>query len=377
VRRDWESLVVVGILALEQTECTMKRIWLLSLVTLFLTSCGSADGDAESLVWADLGSQWTVDAVGEDHGPGQPGNDSASQPEFSWTLPDVTYNPDERSPPPPPPDTQVQPDTKPPPPPPDSPCHHLQAKESLNDLAQSYSAGNWKNVLYQIADRRYDPGHFLLTNVQDEAQLPNWVQTNSFQNLVMSTSTAIHETNHMYGFELGGWNNYGFFVCEEVVLIVPWTETPPRSLIYSSVNTGLSQMLGQYADLYLTGTMGNQGFHTLLDELNAYIHSAFVDYQLVDQMPMGRSISSLDGLAAFMYFTELYLKYVRTNNPGAYNSTVANAQMADVIITMFNRAEWIIDASADQAHKLNLMADPVFDQVFHPDLYSEIELLKN
>ena len=350
----------------------MRRALLYSLTAIFLVACGSADGDADSLVWADLGSQWPDDLIGEDQGPEPHVNDTASQPEFTWLPPDVSYDPDQGSPPP---DTQVQPDIQPPPP--DSPCHHLQAKESLADLAQSYSAGNWKNVLYQIADRRYDPGHYLLTHVQDEAQLPNWVQTNSFQNLVMSTSTAIHETNHMYGFELGGWSNYGFFICEEVVLVVPWTDTPPRSVIYSSVNKGLSQMLAQYADLYLTGGMGNQGFHTLIDELNAYTHSIFVDYQLVDKMPMGQSISSLDGLAAFMYFTELYLKYVRTNNPGAYNSTVANPQMADVIVTMFNRAEWIIDASADQAYKLNLMADPVFDQVFHPDLYSEIELLKD
>ena len=134
-------------------------------------------------------------------------------------------------------------------------------------------------------------------------------------------------------------------------------------------------MVMDYADLYLTGTMGDQGMFTLLDELNAYTHSIFVDYQLVDQIPTGMSISSLDGLATFMLFTELYLKAVRETQSAQYNTILATPGIKQLILDLWNRCEWIIDNSADQKNTLNIMADPVLDAVFDVDYYSEITFL--
>jgi len=252
----------------------------------------------------------------------------------------------------------------------------LQAIESVDDLKQAYSPGNWQQTLFEIVDRRYDPGYYILTHANDLSRLPMWVNSSSFQNLVLSTSTAVHEMNHLYGWELSGWDNYSYFLCPELIHHVPNINTPPRSVVYGMLDQTAGGMLMTYADLYLAGTMGSQGFWTLVDELNAYTHSIFTDYQLVDQLPMGTSISSLDGLSTFMLFTELYLKYVRENQAGQYNTIVNTAGVKETILDIWDRAEWIIDASADKKHRLSISAEPIMDRVNDLDNYAEIEMLR-
>ena len=130
-----------------------------------------------------------------------------------------------------------------------------------------------------------------------------------------------------------------------------------------------------YADLYLTGSMGAQGMFSLVDELNAYTHSIFVDYQLVDQFKPGLSISSLDGLATFMLFTELYLKWTRQNATSQYNALLDNPEIKQLLVELWTRCEWIIENTKDHKNTLNIMADPVLDAVFDVDNYAEIEFL--
>ena len=343
----------------------MKRMCLGILVCLFaVVGCGEGDND-ENLHFADsLG--WVDDVAEGDDGliiPDDP------LPDSTWVPPgkDIAGQPDEW--------TQPKPDVQDPPQP-AGPCSKLQAQESIADLQAGYSSGNWKNVLVQIVDRRYDPGHYILTHAKDQSQMVNWVKTGSFKDLVMSTSTAVHEMNHMYGWELGGWTNYAYFMCEELTITIPNIETTPRSVVYDTLDPNIGGMVMDYAGIYLTGQMGSQGFPTLLDELNAYIHSMFVDYQISDQLSFGTSISSLDGLATFMLFTELFLKWVRINAPAEYQSYLTTNNLVDLILALFERAEWIIENSKDKANSLSIMAEPVLDQVFDPDNYMEIELLK-
>lgn len=257
------------------------------------------------------------------------------------------------------------------------PCCVLQTAESLDDLSASYVPGNWQNVLLQIVDRRYDPGHYIMLHVEDQAQLSNWVQTGDFQALSMSASTAVHELNHMFGWELGGWSDYAFFLCPGLVIKVANADTPARSVVYDLLDPAVGNLVMSYADLYLTGMMGSQGFWTLLDELNAYTHSIFVDYQLLDRLPMGYSISSLDGLLTFMLFAELYLKWVRENEPAKYDSVIATPTVKDLVLTLFERAEWIIDETSPQKHRLSLDADGILDRVFDTAQYAEIEMLRD
>jgi hypothetical protein len=303
-------------------------------------------------------------------------------PEDTWNPPDLRPPEDEEQPDawiPPEPDVEAIPDIGATPEvivePPTGPCNSLQDKASIDDLKQSYQSGNWKTALVDLMDRRYDPGHYILTHVKDQSRLPMFVNNGSFQDLVMSASTAVHEMNHLYGWELGGWSNYAYVLCGESVLVVPNIDTPMRSVVYAIIPPGIGGLLMDYADIYLTGSMGQQGMFTLLDELNAYTHSIFVDYQLVDQFPWGMSVSSIDGIAAFMLFSELYLKWVRENQAGTYNTILATPGVEEMVLQLWSRAEWILEASADHAQSLNIDADPVLDAVFDPDNYMEIQLL--
>ena len=298
----------------------------------------------------------------------QRGEDGYTPPEGEdgWVAPDGVA---------PGPDSLATPDSKPEPQ--AGPCNYLDTPQSISDLASSYTAGAWKETLVTLMERRYAPGQYILTHVQDQSQLPMFVQTGSFASLVQSASTAVHEMDHLYGWELGGWTEYGYFLCPEKIIKVSNIKTPNRSCVYDLLPKGIGGLLMDYADLYLTGQMGAQGLQTLLDELNAYTHSIFIDYQLADQLPGGVSISSLDGLAAFMLFTELYFKWVRENQPQQYDAILAASGIREVVLLLWDRAEWIIDASADKSNTLQIMADPVLDVVFGQDAYSEIVLLRD
>ncbi len=342
-------------------------LWMVAL--LALPACGNDGGGKlppfdKSDTFAPGEDGWTEDSssLPDEGGPGQdiptpPAGDSRTTPEE-----DTRSTPDEDA---------VSP------PPPAGPCSALQSAESLADLESAYSAANWKQTLVDVLDRRYDPGHYILTHAKDQSQLQNFVKTGSFQELVMSASVAVHEMNHLYGWELSGWSDYGYFLCAEQILKVAAADTPPRNVVATLLDESVGNLVATYADIYLTGVMGGQGFWTLVDELNAYTHSIFVDYQLLDRLPTGLSISSLDGLTTFMLFTELYLKWVRTNQPASYDAIVNAPGVKAMLLAVWDRAEWIIVQTEPVSYRLSLDADGIKDRVYDTDQYTEIELLRD
>ena len=333
-------------------------------VLLALAGCGGGEAwEPDLILFPDQDLRGEPDAAARDsvadRGPGDDPYAPSDRVVPDATVPDATV-----------PDTPVEEVVQPPP---EGPCNTFQALESVADLKGSYSSGNWKNTLLTLLDRRYDPGYYILTHVQDQSQLPYFVQTGNWENFVLSASTAVHEMNHLYGWELGAWSQYGYFLCEKKTIKVPPVQTPPRSVVYALIPASVMPWVKQYADIYLTGDMGQQDLLTLLDELNAYTHSLYCDYQLTDQFPWGIAISSRDGLATFMLFSELYLKYVRANNAGAYGTIKNN--FASLILDLFDRANAGIDQSEVKKNQLSLHAEAILDQVYDPDLYAEVELL--
>ena len=71
-----------------------------------------------------------------------------------------------------------------------------------------------------------------------------------------------------------------------------------------------------YDSTYLTGTQGSYDFVALADELNAYINGLSCIAAVSDQI--GSGISARDGVAASLYYLELYLKRARTAHPTVY-----------------------------------------------------------
>jgi len=322
-----------------------KTLLLAMAVALALASCSGSSSD-----------EGLLDSAGTD----APLYDSSSFPDDLSGAPDAeeddSFPPRPDVPDGPPEDIRHEPIP--------GPCSTLQPAESLADLETSYSPANWKQALLDVLDRRYAPGHYILTQAKDQSQLQAFVKTGSFQDLVMSASVAVHEMNHLYGWELSGWSNYAYFLCPEQILKVASANTPPRNVVATLLDESVGNLVATYADIYLTGMMGSQGFWTLLDELNAYTHSIFLDYQLLDRLPQGMSISSLDGLTTFMLFTELYLKWVRTNQPAQYDAIVNGAGVRETILAVWDRAEWIIAQTETVAFKLSLDADGIQERVF-------------
>lgn len=339
----------------------MKRILAIwALASALALGCGGNDGSGSDVKEA-------ADAATEDQSsndiPGQPDDDGTVLPPDDVDSPDGTVDPGDVD------DDTGNPDPQ------LGPCSTLQPMESLADLEASYSSANWKATLLEVLNRRYDAGYDILTSVKDQAQLPNFVNPANWDNFIMSVSTAVHEMDHMYGFEGGGWSDYFYFVCSSVKVKVPRIQTSPRSVVYPLIPSNVMPWVKTWADLYLTGMMGSQDFLTLLDELNAYTHSLYCDYQLSDQFPFGMALSSWDGLGSFMLFVELYLKAVRTDSPQTYNTIKGNAVLKKAILDIFTRAEDGIYLTDGKKQQLSIHGEAILDAVFATENHQEIEFL--
>ena len=79
-----------------------------------------------------------------------------------------------------------------------------------------------------------------------------------------------------------------------------------------------------YDSTYLTGTQGSYDFVALADELNAYTNGLSCIAAVSDQI--GSGISARDGVAASLYYLELYLKRARTAHPTVYAALQASPE---------------------------------------------------
>ncbi|MCE7937586.1 hypothetical protein DCC79_09510 [bacterium] len=157
-------------------------------------------------------------------------------------------------------------------------------------------------------------------------------------------------------------------VRDDLTLLMTRVETYPRAEIARYV---VGPLDNQYKAIYLTGASGDQGFGSVLNELNAYTHSLFVGYGLHDQNPPGRRQSDRDGLVTFMLYTQLYLRHARTDHPSDHARLRAEPEIRDAVRLLWARANFILDVTEDIP---GLALDPVAveSEMRKPDMQAEI-----
>lgn len=227
----------------------------------------------------------------------------------------------------------------------------LSPLASLEDAFFSYRPANWYTALLQVLRLRYPTGRAIVTRLKDsQTQAAVWVGSppTQFQGLLDRIGLTVHEMNHQLGWQEGilatRLQQYAYVVREDLTLLVPQTETFPRAEIVPYLK---GPLLNQYKPVYLEGDSGKQGFLTVLDEFNAYTHSLFVGYGLHDQMAPGSRQSDRDGLVTFMMYTQFYLRHARLKHPADYAKLRASPEIRDAVKTLWARANFILDATAD------------------------------
>jgi hypothetical protein len=123
------------------------------------------------------------------------------------------------------------------------------------------------------------------------------------------------------------------------------------------------------------GDLRNSFRASELDGFNAYTHHLYGDWAFLDLRGAGSRQSSLDGIACFMLYLEIYLHLARTNHPEFYAKLAAEREWKELVLFFWARAYCLVQATRD-IEGLKMDADVALDHVFQSQWLDEIEMLR-
>jgi hypothetical protein len=243
----------------------------------------------------------------------------------------------------------------------------------LSDLEASYTGARLRETLTEIARRRY-PIAVAFVEVQEDMYLFQWYGGSpppSFGMALEGFEVVAHEGSHIWDLTMIG-GEWPYRLTETRVIRTRNLTNFARSEI---LELHVDRETDFYDEVYLEGASGRQGFNNLLDEYNAYVHSLASKYCTRDALSGGFSTSARDGILTMMYYVELYLKVARTNHPDDYAAIVGDPGHIEMILTVWDRAEFWLEVTADEP-SLGINDDVIRSWTYDPENLMEIEMLR-
>ncbi len=254
----------------------------------------------------------------------------------------------------------------------------LRPNADISDLKASFDVASWKSTAMEVLRRTCPDAAWLVDADADPGFFQFWFNggPKDFTQLLLSLSTAVHETIHHVGFKRLGFEAGGlvyhlalgsdrFFPVRDLHLF-------PRSEILGRLPPGLRT--SGYANTYLVGQSGTQDLRTLLDELNAYTFSGLMDASLIREMDGIASISSRDGILTFMLYAETYLKTARESHAANYQK-ILTSNLPDLMVLLWDRAERTLMLSEGNP-RLGQDDATIQSSVYDRDNLAEIDRLR-
>jgi hypothetical protein len=350
-----------------------------------------ADGDVGGNITPDVGLLDSIgpDTVGPDGGAPDdgaviiPDPDTGSGPDL-----DAAAVPDEG--PTPTPEGPVDPE-----------CTDGQYTEtlptpnvSIDGLKASYSASDVNGFILSVLDARFPVGAYIVEQALIHGgQLGDCVayfayDTSTAEKVIDTLSTVVHECGHFLDIGLGGWTDDVFVITDTLSFQCSGGDkfeyggnTFPRSELMNDSYAALRPMCAQgqwngcdsYADIYLTGDSGNQGFSSLMEETVQYVNSLAAGYAYSDQSAW--TVSGKDGILTFLWYMERYLQMARTLYPDTHAFILGDACYRELILTTWGRA-WLFLSATEDISKLGMEDDVLEALVMDPSLLGEIDLVR-
>jgi hypothetical protein len=242
----------------------------------------------------------------------------------------------------------------------------------LSALEASHDPSRLRQTLLTLSELRYPPAVGFI-EAQTDAELSRWffAGTATLDQVLQGYEVAVHEGSHIWGFGFFSFDTYSYRIVDDSLIV----ETAFLT------NFDRSEILGRhpyaaddfYADTYLSGQSGAQGFNTVLDEFNAYTHSLASRYCTRDSVQ--GATSARDGILTFMLYVELYLKIAREQHPDDYAEILADPPHREVILSIWDRAEhWL--AVSEGSPELGIDDDFIAGHVYDPTNLDEIVRLR-
>jgi len=239
---------------------------------------------------------------------------------------------------------------------------------SVADLASAYTGAAWLSSSIEAMHRRYGTGNFVLTAEQADPQLPGFADASAWSALMESLMTMVHEESHGWDFDHAQGTTHPYVITDATQITVPQVTTWPRSDILPYITDASTQ---SYDQTYLTGEQGTYDAVFLFEELNAYCNGLGAITAVADQVT--QPISARDGVAAHLYYLELYLRAGRTAHAADYAALQADASWMHLL-----RIEWarghFWDAQAKGNPTLDIASTPIWAHVNDPANLKEILL---
>jgi len=265
---------------------------------------------------------------------------------------------------------------------------------SIDSAKSGYNAANLNGFILEVLDLRYPVGAYIVEQALIHGgQLGDCVayfayDTSSAQKVIDSLSTVTHECGHFLDIGLGGWTADAYVITDELTLQCEGGDkfeyggnTFPRSELMNDTYSALRGLCEQgqwggcdsYADVYLVGDSGDQGFNTLMEEAVQYVNSLATGYAFNDQYTW--TVSEKDGIMTFLWYIERYLFLARTQYPSTHSFILGNACFRELILTVWGRAWLYLDVTEPLAN-LGMEDDVIEALVMAPELLAEIQSVR-
>jgi hypothetical protein len=237
----------------------------------------------------------------------------------------------------------------------------------VDDLKSAYTGAAWLSSSLTAMQRRYPTGYFVLNAEQGDTQLPGFADPSSWSALMESLMTMVHEESHGWDFDHAQGTTHPYVLLDSMQITVPPITTWARSEITQYITDATTQ---QYDQTYLVGTQGTYDAVFLFEELNAYCNGLAAITAVGDQIT--QTISARDGVAAHLYYLELYLRVGRTAHPADYAAMAADPSWMKLV-----RYEWarghFWDAQAKANASLDIASAPIWAHIVEPANLDEIQ----
>jgi hypothetical protein len=269
----------------------------------------------------------------------------------------------------------------------------------------TYSSPMAQSYLISALQLRYPHGRVIveggLANPISPAQ-SNCVtsflrDTSTAQAVLRQASTVVHECGHFLDLGTSRSGNSNYVISPDITRACPRGDTTSRggntfarSLITMDAfgpmrapcMNSSSTNCDFYATIYLDGSptnatfeSGDQGFNSLLEEMNQYVNSLASALAFRDSFQNTR-VSERDGILTFMWYLERYLLLARTSYPQAYAHLSQTACWREAILSIWDRGWFYLQASAPFASNLGISDAQLRTLVETPTLLAEIDRLR-
>jgi hypothetical protein len=252
-------------------------------------------------------------------------------------------------------------------PPPVAPCYSedFSPGVSLADLRAAYAPQAWKADVLESLKRRIVGGHALIQSEQDDSQLASFVDTSSFDGLMSSLMMVCNGETSIYDYAHASPTAFAYFLRADLTLQPAIVATFPRSEIAQYITDNATSAY----DGALLGQQGSEDITAVADDLTAFTNGLGCIAAVTDQI--GSGISARDGMAASVYYLELYLKRARLAHAPAYAALQASADWQKVVRYAWARAAFWRKVAASSP-QLGVADAPIWAHVDDPANSSEV-----